>query len=165
MPPKEAFAAGPLFRHVVEDDDALAVVETEMAVLQRSLERLARRSDIHRDLDRASYLLARTLDSAGPISISNLASTLGLDATTVTRQVAVMGRRGLIRRRSDPNDGRVTRIGLSPAGRERMRLVQGARRERMGELLAGWPDGDQRELGRLLGQLNDAVHRAEESGD
>src|SRR2546421_95854 len=75
-------------RRTVADADPLSVLETEMALLQRALERLARRSDIHRDLDRASYLLARVLDALGPISVKDLASRVGLDATTVTSQGA-----------------------------------------------------------------------------
>src|ERR1700736_1455148 len=85
-------------RRTVEAADAIEVVETEMALLQRALERLARRSDIHRDLDRASYLLARTLEATGPISLNDLAGRLGLDATTVTRQVSTMEARGLVDR-------------------------------------------------------------------
>jgi DNA-binding MarR family transcriptional regulator len=133
------------------------VVETEMALLQRALERLARRSDIHRDLDRASYLLARTVDAAGPVSLNDLAGRLGLDATTVTRQVSTMEAQGLVDRRAAPADGRVSLIALAPAGAKKMRAEQRARQGRVRELLAGWPERDQVDLGRLLGRLNDAI--------
>src|SRR5260370_22357720 len=103
-------------RLTVDDADPLDVLETEMALLQRALERLGRRSDIHQDLDRASYLLARTLQATGPISVKDLASRLGLDATTVTRQVATMGGPGLRQRNPDPSDGRLDLIQLSPNG-------------------------------------------------
>jgi DNA-binding MarR family transcriptional regulator len=144
-------------RRTVADADPLNVLETEMALLQRALERLARRSDIHRDLDRASYLLARVLDALGPIRVKDLASRVGLDATTVTRQVATMERRGLLSRQSDPNDGRVNLIELSAKGRRTMDAVQRARRERVRELFTGWPRRDQLEFGQLLGRFNDAV--------
>jgi DNA-binding MarR family transcriptional regulator len=117
-------------RRTVADADPLNVLETEMALLQRALERLARRSDIHR---------------------------VGLDATTVTRQVATMERRGLLSRQSDPNDGRVNLIELSAKGRRTMDAVQRARRERVRELFTGWPRRDQLEFGQLLGRFNDAV--------
>ena len=82
-----------------DDRDGLDLIETEMAVLARALEGMHRRSEIYRDLDRASYLLARTLDNTGPVSIKGLASVLGLDATTVTRQVATMeGSKCVVRR-------------------------------------------------------------------
>jgi DNA-binding MarR family transcriptional regulator len=151
-------------RRTVDDADPLGILETEMALLQRALERLARRSDIHRDLDRASYLLARVLDATGPISVKDLASRLGVDATTVTRQVAAMERSGLLYRRSDPNDGRVNLIELSAKGRRTMTAVQRARRERVQHLFTGWPRRDQREFGQLLGRFNDAVADIELTG-
>jgi len=142
-----------------EDGDALDRVETEMAVLTRALERLHRRSEIYRDLDRAGYLMARTLDATGPVSINGLAATLGLDATTVTRQVAAMEATRLVRRRADPDDARVSLISLSPLGRRRMLTVQSARKERIGTLLRSWSDGDRQELGRLLTRFNDELSR------
>src|SRR3954453_1257809 len=128
------------------EGDALDLVETEIAVLTRALERLHRRSEIYRDLDRASYVMARTLDTTGPVSINALAATLGLDATTVTRQVAAMETTRLVRRRADPNDARVSLISLSPSGRRRMLAVQLARQERIALLLGSWSDRDRAEL-------------------
>ena len=152
-------------RPTATDGDPLDLVETEMAVLARALERLHRRSEIYRDLDRASYLIARTLDTTGPVSINGLASALGLDATTVTRQVATMEDGRLILRRPDPNDGRVSMISLSQHGRHSMRAVQRERRERVARLLRDWSDEDRRDLGRLLARFNDdlsydVAHRA-----
>jgi DNA-binding MarR family transcriptional regulator len=144
-------------RRTVDEADPLGILETELALLQRALERLARRSDIHRELDRASYLVARLLDVTGPISIKDLASRLGLDATTVTRQLATMERSGLLHRHADPDDGRINLIELSPKGRRTMTAVQRARRERVGHVITGWSRRDQIELGQLLGRLNDAV--------
>lgn len=144
-------------RRTVSTTDPIEVVETEMALLQRALERLGRRAEIHRDLDRASYLVARTLEASGPIRLKDLAGRLGLDATTVTRQVAAMDARSLIYRRAEPADGRVSLIGLAPTGEEMMRAEQAERRNRVQELLAGWPERDKVELGRLVGKLNDAI--------
>jgi DNA-binding MarR family transcriptional regulator len=148
-------------RPTVDAADALDVVETEMALLQRGLERLARRSAIHRDLDRASYLAARTLEATGPISLKDLAARLGVDASTMTRQIATMENAGLLHRYADPDDGRVSLIELSPAGRRKMRTVQRARRERIHDLFAGWTKREQREFGQLLGMFNDAVSATE----
>jgi DNA-binding MarR family transcriptional regulator len=146
-------------RPTAQEGDALDLVETEMAVLARALERLHRRSEIYRDLDRASYLIARTLQTTGPVSINSLASVLGLDATTVTRQVATMEIAQLLRRRVDPNDGRVSLISLAHTGLRKMRAVQVARKERIAKLLHDWPENDRRELGRLLARFNDELSR------
>ena len=143
--------------------DGLDLIETEMAVLSRALEGMHRRSEIYRDLDRASYLLARTLDTTGPVSINGLASLLGLDATTVTRQVATMETAKLVVRRADPDDRRVSLIGLSANGRRKMRAVQLARKERIASLLGDWSKGDRRQLGRLLARFNDELSRDDAS--
>jgi DNA-binding MarR family transcriptional regulator len=147
---------GPL---TLSQGDGLDIIETEMAVLARTLEGMHRRSELYRELDRASYLVARTLDTTGPVSINRLASILGLDATTVTRQVATMEEAKLVVRRSDPGDGRVSLIRLSPKGRRTMRDVQLARKERIASLLDDWTEDDRRQLGRLLARFNDDVSR------
>jgi DNA-binding MarR family transcriptional regulator len=137
--------------------DAVAEIETEMAVLTRALESLHRRGDIYRDMDRASYLIARALENSGPISVSGLASMLALDATTVTRQIATMEAAQLTRRAADPTDGRVRLITLTARGRKEMQTVQEARRSRLAELLIGWEEDDRQAFGRLLGRFNSAL--------
>src|SRR3954452_9027934 len=93
---------------------ALARMETELAMLTRTLEGMSRRSTLYRDLDRASYVLARTLATGPPVSINGLAELVGLDATTVTRQVATMETEGLVRRERHPHDRRVSLVELTP---------------------------------------------------
>jgi DNA-binding MarR family transcriptional regulator len=146
-------------RLTVNQGDGLDLIETELAVLTRTLEGMHRRSELYRELDRASYLMARTLDTTGPVSINRLASILGLDATTVTRQVATMEATKLVVRRSDPSDGRISLISLSPKGRRTMRAVQLARKERIASVLDDWTEDDRRQLGRLLARFNDDVSR------
>jgi DNA-binding MarR family transcriptional regulator len=137
--------------------DALGAVETELAVLGRSLESLRRRSPIHQDLDRAGYLVARTLATDGPLSINGLARRLGLDPTTVTRQVAALERDGLVTRTSDPNDARVSIIAVSTAGRRRMEKVRAARESRIAQLLDGWTADEEATFAVLLHRFNAAL--------
>lgn len=128
-----------------------------MAVLARSLERLSRRARIHHDLDRAGYLLLRTLDEAGPLSINSLAERVGLDGSTVTRQVATLLRDGLVERRVDPGDRRCCRVIPSGHGRRVMAEVQRRRTERMDQLLTGWSAEDRADLARILTRLNRSI--------
>ncbi|MGZ4674968.1 MAG: MarR family winged helix-turn-helix transcriptional regulator [Acidimicrobiia bacterium] len=137
--------------------DPLAVVETELAMLTRTLEDMGRRSAIYRDLDRAGYLLTRTLASGAPTSIGGLAARVGLDATTVTRQVATLEASGYVRRRRDAADARVSIIELTAAGRRRMESVRRARHARIGELVEDWSEADRSAFGRLLGRLNESI--------
>jgi DNA-binding MarR family transcriptional regulator len=138
--------------------DALHSIETEMAVLARSLELLRRRGRIHRDMDRAGYLLLRTLDEAGPLSINSLAERVGLDASTVTRQVAALERDGFAERQIDATDRRCCIVLPSAGGRRLMREVQRRRRERFEVMLTGWSDAERAELGRILARLNRSIN-------
>jgi DNA-binding MarR family transcriptional regulator len=138
-------------------DTALALMETELAMLARTLEGLNRRSAIHRGLDRSSYLLLRTLESVGSASINGLAQLVGLDATTVTRQVATMEASGLVLRRRSPADARVSVLELSALGRRRMERVREAREARIGDLVDDWSERDRRSFATLLRRLNESI--------
>ena len=52
----------------------------------------------------------------GGAGVMDLARSLGVNAAAVTRQVQDLERDRLIQRRSDPKDGRRTRLSLSPKG-------------------------------------------------
>lgn len=137
--------------------ETLHVIETEMAVLARTLELLRRRGGIHRRLDRSGYLLLRTLEESGPLGVGCLAERVGLDGSTVTRQVAVLEREGFASRCVDPADRRSAIVVPTPRGRELMREVQRLRRERFEAILGGWTDREREELGRMLTRLNRAI--------
>src|SRR4051794_15802105 len=79
-------------------------LERELAVLTRRIEAAARRSDLHREMDRAGYLIARTVDEQGTASVGVLAERLGLDGSTVTRQLDALESRGFIEREIDAAD-------------------------------------------------------------
>jgi len=142
----------------------VARVESELAALTRALEGMSRRSRIYERLDRSGYLLARTLRGRGPMTISALASELGLDATTVTRQVAAMDADGLLARSRDPHDGRACLVELTAGGVRRMDEVRADREARIAKLLHDWPDADRETLGEMLARFNAAI-RADRSAD
>lgn len=135
----------------------LSDLETELAVLARTLEGMSRRSRVYRGLDRAGYLIGRTLATAGTMSISALAGRLGLDATTVTRQVAALENAGFVNRRADPTDGRVRLVELTARGVRTTRSVQVQREARVAGLVADWSDTEVATFARLLTRLNGAL--------
>src|SRR6478609_8456991 len=139
------------------DPVALGRLETELAMLTRTLEGMSRRSTLYGELDRSSYVLARTLATEAPVSINGLAELVGLDATTVTRQVATMETEGLVRRKRHPQDRRVSLVELTALGRRRMDAVRAARESRITELVGDWSDADQAAFGQLLGRFNEAI--------
>ncbi|MCU1394776.1 MAG: transcriptional regulator MarR family [Ilumatobacteraceae bacterium] len=128
-----------------------------MVVLTRRIENASRRSTFHRRMDRAAYLIARTLDTAGPSNVNEIARALSLDGSTVTRQVASMRARGFVERTVDPLDGRVWVISLTQVGRLEMDSVNAERRQRFSEYLAGWDPADIEQFGVLLERFNQSL--------
>jgi DNA-binding MarR family transcriptional regulator len=137
--------------------DPLDVVEKATAQLTRNFEMLRRRSDIYSELDKAGYLLLRTLEEMGPTDIGSLAAAIGLDPSTAGRQVAVMQEKGLVDRAPDPADRRRSIISPTGEGHRRMVGTRCRRRGAMGELLSDWSDEDLSTLGRMLTRYNHAV--------
>jgi DNA-binding MarR family transcriptional regulator len=141
------------------DEERLAALERELAVLVRHLEGFGRRSDLYGGMGtgRAGYLLLMTLEEVGASTIGTLAATLGLDASTVTRQIAAMEAEGLIARGNDPQDRRCSIISASERGSSLMQSVRRRRMERIDAVLGEWPAEDLTALDRLLGRLNGAI--------
>ena len=61
------------------------------------------------------FTIIQALSLAGEVSQGQLGEILALDSTTLTRTLAIMGRRGWIARRRG-EDGREWRLSLSKAG-------------------------------------------------
>ncbi|KAA9156558.1 MarR family transcriptional regulator [Amycolatopsis acidicola] len=139
--------------------DALDVIEVQTAVIARNLELLRRRGDIYGELDKASYLLMRTLDAIGPADIATLAAKLGLDPSTVGRQVTALRAHGLVERTADAQDRRRGIVSATAEGRELLAHTRVQRRERTAELLHGWHQDELHALGAMLTKYNRAVAR------
>ena len=135
----------------------LDVIELQSAVLVRNFEVLRRRGKVYVDLDGAEYLLLRTLEDLGPMDISTLASALGVDPSTVGRQVGAMHADGLVDRAPAPDDRRRTIISVTDEGLRRTETVRRRRRDNLQELLEGWTPEDLETLGVMLGRYNAAV--------
>jgi DNA-binding MarR family transcriptional regulator len=141
----------------VAEDDVLGVIEVASAVLVRNFELLRRRASAGSELDRSEYLLLRTLEAIGSADICGLAAALGLDPSTVGRQVAVMAGKGLVERSPAPADRRRSVVSPTPVG---LAAVDGARVERRSataDLLEGWSEADLRSLAVMFTKYNRAV--------
>ncbi|MFF1796799.1 MarR family winged helix-turn-helix transcriptional regulator [Kitasatospora sp. NPDC058263] len=86
-------------------DPLHAQLQYQLAVFARRMEQV-RSSDGVGVLDRAAYLLLDRLERHGPANVKALADALGVDSSTVTRQVAPLVAAGLVGRGQDPADRR-----------------------------------------------------------
>lgn len=122
-----------------------------------------------RDRDRLGYhgltitqcYVVDSLERTGPSTLGALAAFLRLDKSTASRIVSGMIRKGLVRRGSDPGDGRAVRLEATALARRRYARV---RRDIIAEntrLLEEFPPPTRRSLIRLIERLTAAVQRRE----
>ncbi|HEV7679173.1 MAG TPA: MarR family transcriptional regulator [Candidatus Dormibacteraeota bacterium] len=108
----------------------------------------------HPYLDSAIDALCAVLVERGPMRLTDLAAALWLDKSTVTRQVATLEAAGLATRVADPSDGRAALVGLTDAGRDLLARFRQARREGIGDTLAGWTAAEVAQFAALLERFN-----------
>ncbi|EHN12814.1 Transcriptional regulator MarR family [Patulibacter medicamentivorans] len=138
-------------------------LQHELAVLARRSERvrLAAADAARSPLDRSGYLLLAHLDERGEQTMSDLATAFDLDASTVTRQIAPLERRGYVSRARSDVDRRATLVQITDSGRAERELVREARTTLMGRRLAEWSVEDVTALADLLERLNTVLSEAD----
>ena len=89
-----------------------------------------------------------------------LGDMLHLSAPTVTAMLKRMERSGTIAREADPADQRVTRVHLTPAGRDLEHRLSTVVASRLGRILDTMAERDRDDLARLLRDLADRMAEA-----
>jgi DNA-binding MarR family transcriptional regulator len=110
-------------------------------------------------VDRSALLLLWPLVHEGPMRISDLAVAKGLDASTVSRQVAQLVKAGLVRRDPDPDDRRASRLVVTDGGFGACRQYAEARRRAISAALQHWDPDRVREFTTLFSEFNQAIER------
>ncbi|MER5742228.1 MarR family winged helix-turn-helix transcriptional regulator [Streptomyces sp. NPDC059913] len=140
-------------------DRVLDALQHQVAVFARRAEqtRLGGVGQVRNSMDRAAYLLLNRLDREGPMGVKALAAGMGIDSSTVTRQVAPLVDTGLVKRTSHPEDGRAVVLQLSPRGLARLDEVRDSRRELMTQVTGDWTDEERDTFCTLLTRFNVAL--------
>ncbi|MFE5029301.1 MarR family winged helix-turn-helix transcriptional regulator [Streptomyces sp. NPDC056656] len=141
------------------DTGLLETLQHEVAVFARRAEqtRLGGVGQVRNSMDRAAYLLLNRLDKEGPMGVKALAASMGIDSSTVTRQVAPLVDTGLVKRTSHPEDGRAVVLQLSPRGLARLDEVRTSRQSLMAELTQEWTPQEREQFCALLTRFNTAL--------
>jgi len=141
------------------DPGLLDTLQHQVAVFARRAEqtRLGGVGQVRNSMDRAAYLLLNRLDKEGPMGVKALAASMGIDSSTVTRQVAPLVDTGLVKRTSHPEDGRAVVLQLSPRGEARLNEVRSSRRDLMAELTDDWSPQERESFCTLLTRFNSAL--------
>jgi DNA-binding MarR family transcriptional regulator len=128
-------------------DAVLSASRVLVAIAARSL------ADAGEEVTLTQYRSLVVLASRGPQSMAALAEAVAVTAPTASRLCDRLVKKGLVRRRTDRNDRRQVRIGLTEAGRQLIDTVSTRRRREITDLLASIPPKTQRSVATALVEL------------
>ena len=108
----------------------------------------AARSGVH--LSRPSVSILSTLRVSGPVRLRELAHRTDLEAPLISREVRDLIAAGLVRRTSDPTDGRAGIVELTPKGRRASEAYRSATDDIISETFSSWSAAELRVLAEQL---------------
>jgi DNA-binding MarR family transcriptional regulator len=117
----------------------------------RSFDLIESRSGVK--LDRSGIVIIATLHRIGPMRMSDLAADIGLDRSTISRQVAAVVRSGYVQKMDDTADARASLLILTAIGQAARKQLADAWHDIVIELLETWTHQEKADLARLLGKL------------
>jgi DNA-binding MarR family transcriptional regulator len=138
-------------------DAELIALGKQFGAFHRSVHMFYQRLRFDPPLERAAYTLLVRVAGDQPARLSVLAEDLGLDLSTVSRQVAALEAAGLATRTPDPSDRRASVIAPTQLGAEVFAHNRAIWVNAMRELLEGWTPDEKNEFKRLLTRLNEAI--------
>jgi MarR family transcriptional regulator, organic hydroperoxide resistance regulator len=140
--------AGRTAPNTVESFIGIALIRTHRAFRQSGERKLARLG-----LRLGQELILIQLAAQEALSQSWLAERLGVEQATISIMLRRMEKAGLVRRRTDRADARVTRVSATRKGGSLVAPVHRLWRDQEENLLKGLTDEDKRTLGKLLARV------------
>jgi DNA-binding MarR family transcriptional regulator len=108
----------------------------------------AARSGVH--LSRPSIAILSTLRLSGPVRMNELSARTDLEPPLISREVRDLLAAGMVRRRSDPTDGRAGIVELTTMGRRASEAYRAATDEIIAESFSKWSAAELRQLAEQL---------------
>ncbi len=103
------------------------------------------------ELDIPSWRVLMILGERAPRRLADVAVAAVINVSTMTRIIQRMTRAGLILCTPLQDDGRVTEVNLTPAGREKLARARETTAPVYAQIISGFSD---RDLDQLIGSLN-----------
>ncbi len=107
--------------------------------------------------DRAINHVLGQIRDMQPVRLTDLAVELGVDVSTVSRQVTHLEDRGFVVRTRDPDDGRASKLWLTPEGAEVTRRMTEAWHATITGLLEDWPADRVAAFAEMLEEFTDRL--------
>jgi DNA-binding MarR family transcriptional regulator len=128
--------------------------------LYEGLTVLARRSrelgaELHPGLTLVEFSLLTFIATTPGTRGADIASSYGLDKSTVSRQIDQMVAGGLLLRGAEVPGRRGQTLTLTPAGEDALRLAADSVHVALVDRLAAWGDRDVADFARLVARFND----------
>jgi DNA-binding MarR family transcriptional regulator len=108
---------------------------------------------VPRTMSLTSLSTLSTLDRTGPRRITDLAVVEGVTQPSMTALVKALEHDGLVERRADPSDGRVTLVALTEAGLELIRARRKSGAEAFAQLIDKLPAQESEALAAAIPAL------------
>lgn len=134
------------------EDDALAALGQEFVRFWRRTRAEMRHSahEIDPRLELSSYQLMAILRNADAIPTSELLAELGLEKSTLSRQIAGLEKLGYVERMADPDDSRARLVALTREGRKLMEEQRARDITRWRARFADWERADIEKFTELM---------------
>jgi DNA-binding MarR family transcriptional regulator len=111
--------------------------------------------------ERAAHVLLFPLVRLGPLRQGALAELVHADPSTVSRHVTLLVDRGLVRRVADEQDGRASRLVVTPAGEAEVEKMRQERDALLARVTADWTADElatfTRQLHRFVRDLSESL--------
>ncbi|WP_067817517.1 MarR family winged helix-turn-helix transcriptional regulator [Nocardia inohanensis] len=107
------------------------------------------------EIEPAAFAILFQLIHHGPMRSGALAEALYSDASTISRQVAALVKKGLLERRADPSDGRVSVLAITEMGRTVATEIRARRNDSLRKIFGDWPEDELETFARLFARFVD----------
>jgi DNA-binding MarR family transcriptional regulator len=130
-----------------------------LLAVARGLGRIARERARSGDVTPQQAETLQLIAERGAMSTTTLATMLGIDPSTASRNLSGLERAGLITRQKGSDDGRQTDVRLTPRGRRAAQTVGSGASSAFGSLLDRVPRSDRARIIDALEALAKAIDR------
>jgi DNA-binding MarR family transcriptional regulator len=135
--------------------DGLLSRMAEMGNSPRLLGRLLTLSGVA--VQPSGWAILTALHRHGQVRVSELAEHLGLDQSTVSRQLKPLDAAGLIDRQAHDGDRRVAIVSLSDKGADAYGAVRQRWLDDLNWFMRNWSDADRAHFGELAERFSDEI--------